>query len=235
MRGGLFITGTDTEVGKTVIAAALAFALREAGLDVGVMKPAASGGGPPPGEDAALLLEASGADDPPDLVCPFLFGAPISPHEAAAREGRTVDPERIMDAFRTLAARHEVMLVEGVGGFLVPLAGAPALFTVADLAAALRLPVLTVAANRLGGINHSLLTLEAVAARGLENRALILNQCTPNQTLAEKTNRNALERTGILPHIEEVPYHNVGNDMELVRFVGKSLKPCLQKLLPRVS
>jgi len=174
---GLFVTGTDTGVGKTVVTGALARALRLHGVDAGVMKAVQTGaemevdGAFSP--DARFLRLASGVEDPEDRICPELYATPVAPAAAAALEGRSVSPSRILIAFDALAERHEVMLVEGAGGLLVPLDG---YLTMAHLAQALGLPLLIVARAALGTINHTLLTVEAARSRGLEIAGVILNR-----------------------------------------------------------
>lgn len=160
---GYFVTATDTGVGKTVVAAGLAAALRARGRDVGVFKPVQSGAlaGDPAG-DAAIL----GAD------CVYAFAAPVAPLVAARAEGKVVELEPIVARGRELAGRHELLLVEGAGGLLAPLSEE---LDVAGLAAALRLPLLIVARAGLGTVNHTLLTIEAARARGLEIAGIVLN------------------------------------------------------------
>jgi len=174
---GLFITGTDTGVGKTLVACALARALRNRGIDVGVMKPVASGAVERDGrlvsEDALMLREAARVEDPPDLVNPVLLGPALAPTAAAARSGARVDLEQINAAFRQLSDAHEVVLVEGIGGLLVPLIRG---YAVAELASRFRLPLLLVARTRLGTINHTLLTLEAARRRSLPVAGVVFNR-----------------------------------------------------------
>ncbi|MBI3323500.1 MAG: adenosylmethionine--8-amino-7-oxononanoate transaminase [Candidatus Omnitrophica bacterium] len=219
MRSGLFVTGTDTGVGKTVVTAALARALRRRGVDVGVMKPVATGcrrrNGTLHSGDAERLLRASGASDSLDLVCPYRFEPPVAPLVALRQaqgerksvrgelvEPRTVSLDRIEEAFRELARRHEVVLVEGIGGLLVPLSGR---HTVADLARRLGLPVLIVARAGLGTINHTLLTLETARSDGLEVAGVVLNGFSGRPTLAEKTNPAVIRRLGNVPLWGVVP------------------------------
>ena len=206
---GLFITGTDTDVGKTHIACGLAAALRGAGVDVGVMKPVATGcrrsgvrdsGTSAPGlvsEDSAALLRASRSPDPPALVTPFAYAPPISPDQAARLAKRPIRLPAIVSAFRSLEARHEAMLVEGVGGLLVPLGGE---LTVADVAKRLGLPLLVVARAGLGTLNHTLLTLEAARRRGLTVAGVVLNRAEPGRGgLPEKMNPETLRRRAGVP------------------------------------
>jgi len=162
--GGLFVTGTDTDVGKTFVSCLLARGLREAGVDVGVMKPAETGVPPEGPMDARALVAAGGVDDPIDLVCPLQFELPAAPEASARSENRSVELDPVLASWATLSSRHGFMLVEGAGGLLVPFDEKR---TMADLAARLDLPLLVVARASLGTINHTLLTLEACERRGL--------------------------------------------------------------------
>ncbi|HTP41032.1 MAG TPA: dethiobiotin synthase [Nitrospiria bacterium] len=180
MGRGLFITGTDTGVGKTMVTAALAAWLRHEGYDVGVMKPVHTGcrhskkERPPP--DSAVLLRAAGARDPVRLVTPYRLRRPLAPLAAARAEGRSIDVGRLRTAYRALARRHQIVLVEGVGGLLVPLTASS---TVADLIAAWKLPLIVVARAGLGTLNHTLLTIEAARRRGIVIGGIILNHDRP--------------------------------------------------------
>jgi dethiobiotin synthetase len=160
---GFFVTGTDTAVGKTVVTGGLARALRAEGRSVGILKPVQSGArADDPAGDAALLA----------ATCVYAFEAPLAPLVAAQVEGATVELEPIVRAAERLAAANDVLLVEGAGGLLVPLADG---LLVADVARALALPLVVVARAGLGTVNHVLLTLEAARARGLEVAAVVLN------------------------------------------------------------
>ena len=186
----VLVTGTGTGVGKTAVAAGLARLLRRRGIDVGVMKPAATG--VPPDEDADLLRAASGADDALDLVSPIRLRDPLAPAVAADREGRVPDPDAVRRAFATIAGRHAVTVVEGVGGLLVPIAWG---WTVADLARDLGLPLVVVAPAGLGTLNHAALTVEAARARGLAVLGVVLvREAAGEPDLAEATNPAALAR-----------------------------------------
>ena len=190
----LFVTGTDTGVGKTFVACALATALRTAGRRVAVMKPVETGvtGGP---EDALRLAAAAGDPAPLDDVCPYRFRAPLAPSVAARLEGVTIDTEHLVDLILRRAATADVLLVEGAGGLLVPVA---ARSTWADVAARARLPVLIVAANRLGTINHCALTARAAAAAGLAVRGFVLSQTSAEADPSAPTNAGAIaELTGL--------------------------------------
>jgi dethiobiotin synthetase len=188
---GYFVSATDTGVGKTFVTAALAAVLRARGRDVAVFKPVQSGAlADDPAGDAALL----GAD------CVYAFQAPLAPLVAAEREGRTIELDPIVERARELAASHELLLVEGVGGLLVPLA--PAL-DVADLAAALGLPLLIVARAGLGTVNHALLTIAAAQARGLPVAGVVLNG---RQDESTADNAALIEAGSKVPVLAQIPW-----------------------------
>ena len=199
----LFVTGTDTEIGKTLASCALLHAYAAQGLRVAGMKPVAAGvGAGGVNEDVAQLLAASTVDAPYALVNPFLFREPMAPHIAAQREGAAISMASIVAAYEALSAQADVVIVEGVGGFRVPLGER---WDSADLAARLGLPVVLVVGMRLGCINHALLTQEAVVARGLRLAGWIANRIDPHMACAEE-NIAALEARldapllGVLPH-----------------------------------
>ncbi|MCU0667862.1 MAG: dethiobiotin synthase [Myxococcota bacterium] len=201
---GVFITGTDTGVGKTVAGCAIAEALRRRGIDVGVMKPIETGVGAQGPLDAIALIEAAGVNDPIELVCPQRFELPAAPNVAAAREGRSVDVPAIRAAFQALRARHAFLLVEGAGGLLVPIASD---FTMADLMAEMELPILVVARGTLGTVNHTLLTLEAIERRGLPLAGVVVSHGPRRISGAEEENLVALREllgTRLVGEIEPV-------------------------------
>ena len=191
MGAGLFVTGTDTGVGKTVVSTALARGLREAGVDVGVMKPTETGVPKEGPEDARALVIAAGVDDPLSLVCPLQFLLPAAPEASARFEGRAVSLDPIVDARHTLSARHDFMLVEGAGGLLVPF---DAETSMADLAGRLGLPVLLVARASLGTINHTLLSLEACDRRGLDVVGVVVSHAEGMLSDADAENLDVLRR-----------------------------------------
>ncbi len=190
---GLFITGTDTGVGKTFVARGIASALRARGRRVGVMKPVETGCGgglrrrP---ADALALRAAAGSALPLDRICPYRLDAPLAPDVAARLENVRIDPAVILAAFRAIDAVHDVTLVEGAGGLLVPIVER---YSMADLARDLDLPLLVVVDSKLGAINHTLLTLEAAAARGLAVRGYVLNHASAADEAAS-TNASVLKR-----------------------------------------
>ncbi len=186
---GYFVTATDTAVGKTVVMAGLAASLRARGLDVAVFKPVQSGAlADDPTGDAALL----GAD------CVYSFAAPLAPLVAARAEGETIELEPILAQARKLAGEHEILLVEGAGGLLVPLA--PGL-DMADLAAALGLPLIVVARAGLGTVNHTLLTIEVARARGLDVAGVVLNGESDESTAGNAALVEAGSRAPVLAQI----------------------------------
>ena len=177
----ILITGTDTGVGKTLVTALIASGLRCRGIDAGVMKPVASGC-----EDTARGLMSPdvlffervlGRLDPTELVNPVRYRAPLAPSVAAEKEGRTLDLAALDAAFESMTRRHQILLVEGVGGLLVPLEGK---FTVADLALRWRLPLLVVARPGLGTINHAALTIHHARSRGIPVEGFVFNSSDPD-------------------------------------------------------
>jgi dethiobiotin synthetase len=192
----LFVTATDTEVGKTAVAGALAAVLRERGRNVGVMKPFTSGceeiDGRLVSADGVCLAQAAGSNDVHELICPVRLRHPLAPTVAAGLEGRELDLSAVWEAMDRLSADHDCLIVEGIGGIMVPLV---ADYLVADLAAELGAPVLVVARPALGTINHTLLTVTHARARGLDVAAVILNASTRSEPgLAERTNPEIIRR-----------------------------------------
>ena len=175
-----FVTGTDTGVGKTLVAAALLHALARRYPRVVGMKPVAAGqvraGASWASEDALALREASTVQVPPELDNPILLPDPLSPHIAAERAGVRIDIAELQRRYHTLALRADAVVVEGAGGFHVPLSDTE---TGADLARALALPVVLVVGLRLGCLNHAMLTAEAIRARGLTLAGWVANRIDP--------------------------------------------------------
>jgi dethiobiotin synthetase len=202
---GLFVTGTDTGVGKTVVACALIRALRAAGVDAGGMKPVETGVGEAGPLDALALQAATGGADPLELVCPQRFALPAAPAVAAAAAGRAVDLASIRAAFDRLAARHDCVIAEGAGGLLVPIAKG---FQMADLARELGLALLVVARSRLGTINHTLLTLEAARGRGLGMAGVVASHADGEISAADQRSLDHLREAlgelwlGEVPRLE---------------------------------
>jgi len=189
MTQSIFITGTDTGIGKTFVACTLIRRYIAQGYKVVGMKPVAAGcelvDGQWGNEDVMLLTEASNVKAPRELVNPYCFNPPIAPHIAAAQAGQTIDFEKIKQAYEELVTMADIVVVEGAGGLLVPLNDA---LTIADLIVALSLPAVLVVGLKLGCINHTLLTLEAISTRGIGLDGVILNQMShvPNMLNMEQ-------------------------------------------------
>ncbi|MDE0300110.1 MAG: dethiobiotin synthase [Candidatus Poribacteria bacterium] len=233
-RAGIFVTGTDTGVGKTVIAGGLAASLASVGVDVGVMKPIATGGKERDStsededeeigeatipnraasaeevnrrlvsEDAVYLKHAANAKDSLELINPICLREPLAPSVASDLEGLPIDLERVDIAFKQLCQNHEFMVVEGVGGLAVPIRDD---FLVAHLAARFGLPLIIVATPALGTINHTLLTVEFARSFDLEIHGIVLNGFRQEMTgLAERTNPAEISRLTNLPILGIVPF-----------------------------
>ncbi|MGA8365558.1 MAG: dethiobiotin synthase [Solirubrobacteraceae bacterium] len=192
---GLFVTGTGTGVGKTVLSAALLAAMSAAGVQVRAHKPVVTGldesseaGWPP---DHELLASVAGMT--PEEVAPLRYGPAVSPHLAATLAGETIDPADLIARARDAATGEGTLIVEGVGGLLVPLTDE---FTVRDLATALGLPVVIAASPGLGTINHTLLSVESARSVGLNVRAVVLTPWPETPTEMECSNRDTISRLG---------------------------------------
>jgi dethiobiotin synthetase len=189
MTGGVFVTGTGTEVGKTVVAAAIARTLAADGLKVAVFKPAVTGLDEGVETDHALLRRASGSAQRDGQIAPYRYGPPASPHLAAALAGEEIDPARLRAAAAAAGEEAEAIVCEGVGGLLVPLSSE---YLVRDLAADLGYPLVVVAGPGLGTINHTLLTVEAARAARLEVAAIVLTPWPEEPTEIERSNRETI-------------------------------------------
>jgi dethiobiotin synthetase len=190
---GLFVSGTGTGVGKTILSAALVSAMAAAGEPVRAYKPVLTGLQEPPGEwprDHELLALAGGGE--PEEVAPLRYGPAVSPHLAAAMQGERIDPARLVEHAHALAQQGS-LIVEGVGGLLVPLTET---FTVADLAVALGLPLVIAAGAGLGTINHTLLTLQAARSAGLDVSAVVLTPWPHQPSAIERSNRETIASMG---------------------------------------
>ncbi|MEI7430522.1 MAG: dethiobiotin synthase [Betaproteobacteria bacterium] len=197
-----FVTGTDTEVGKTFSACTLLHALKNKGIKAVGMKPIAAGtDANGKNDDVEALMAAAEVQASRELINPYLFQPAVAPHIAAAEEGRRIKLEPILAAFKTLLGMADAVLVEGVGGFCVPLG--PQLDT-ADLAEQLGLPVILIVGMRLGCINHALLTQQSIAARGLKLVGWIANRIDPGMARFEE-NLDALKARIEAPLLGIIP------------------------------
>lgn len=203
---GLFITGTDTGVGKTIVAATLARLLKIRGCNVGVMKPVTSGclekDGRRISEDCELLRWAAGLDTEEPDSAPYLLAAPLAPSVAAEQEGVRIDFDRIGACYKRLADRYEFVIVEGAGGLMVPISGG---MLIADLVRHLNLPLLVVTRPNLGTINHTFLTTYAAGQLGLSTKGIIINNYPQEPGPAEAYAPHLLDSLcgpllGVYPH-----------------------------------
>lgn len=238
---GIFITGTDTGVGKTLVAAALAAHLKDRGRRVGVMKPIETGvvRARQNHSDAARLRAVVESEDAIGAICPYQFPLPLSPLAAAQAERTTIDPAAIRQVYRLLARDHEIMIVEGIGGAHVPIGKKTDMM---DLIKRLRLPVVVVGRSGLGGINHALLTVEALRKRQLTVAALVLNATRPVRSqearLQEKTTVEFLRRRAGVPVIGPLPYRSEAQKQfkkSVVRFAKSAAIKNLAALASRAA
>ena len=207
MTHGIFITGTDTAVGKTLVTAALAVSLQKRGFDIGVMKPVETGVVQGRPSDAVRLARAAQVSDALDLVRPYAFRLPVAPFDAARAERRTIKLSTIVRAYHQLHAQHDLLLVEGAGGVHVPITP---MMDVLDLIEKLKAPVVVVGRAGLGGVNHAMLTLNALRARAIPILALVLNRTVPARSaMARRQERSTVEllrECAGVPVIGPLPY-----------------------------
>lgn len=191
-----FITGTDTNAGKTYATCLMLEKLRRQGIDAVGYKPVSCGDR----DDATRLATASGGL-PIEEINPLHLNTPVAPLVAGMLENHPVDPQILIDGYHQLAAKHTQVLVEGAGGWEVPIAPN---FRISDLAKALKLPVILVVANRLGALNHTLLSVDAIRAKGLQCAGIILNQLDDELDTAMITNKGLIEELTGLPLIDHL-------------------------------
>lgn len=222
---GIFITGTDTDVGKTTVAAGLAGALKNRGYSVGVMKPVQSGAGIRNGrlysQDAEMMRKAAGSEDEENLVCPVLLKEARAPGVAAEMEGKTIDVEVIKNAYDELERRHDIVIVEGAGGIAVPLKDR---FLISDLIAYLGLPAIIVARAGLGTINHTFLTIEHARRSGIAMIGVVINNYRGG--LAEETNPKVISELAGVPVLGIIPYDeriSAGDVRSIVSLVERNV------------
>ena len=205
---GIFITGTDTGVGKTVVAAGIAAAMRARGINVGVMKPIHTGCKTRKGKlvptDSLFLARSASADDPIGLITPYIFSEPLAPYAAAIKNNVVIDIERIIKSFKILCARHDYVIVEGIGGVMAPITER---FYVAGLIKRLKIPALIVTRPELWTINHTMLTIGCLRERKVPVKGIVINYSRRRKnTPAEKSCRKTLEKLSGIPIIGITPY-----------------------------
>ena len=211
---GVFVTGTDTGVGKSVVAASACAALAARGERVAAFKPVVTGLDDEPGEfghDHELLASAANAGQAPEDVAPYRFGPPLSPHLAAELAGTRIEPTQLVAGARA----HELLVCEGVGGLLVPVTIG---YLVRDLAIDLELPVVVAARTGLGTINHTLLTIEAARTAGLHVAGVVMTPWPGEPAEIERSNRETIERLSGVP-VSGLP----STDRERLAEAGASL------------
>jgi dethiobiotin synthetase len=221
---GIFITGTDTGVGKTVVAATIARLLLNRGINVGVMKPVTSGcaeeNGRQVSEDAELLAWGAGISRVDHDMAPYLLRLPIAPCEAANREGKSIEFQHIASSLARLSARHEFMIVEGAGGLMAPIADG---LMIADLISFLSLPLLVVARPGLGTVNHTLLTCFAARNLGITVCGVVINNYPKKPGVAEGSAPRLISSIAGVPLIG-VFHHQEGIDpREVVTILSNRL------------
>ena len=221
-----FVTGTDTEIGKTLVSAAILHTLVESGQRACGMKPVAAGAelvdGELHNEDADMLAAAGNVHLPQNITTPYLLREPCAPHIAASLEGVTIEPVPIIAAYAEILAASDAVVVEGVGGFCVPFSSS---FDSADLAAQLNLPVILVVGMRLGCISHALLTVEAIVARGLVLAGWVANTADPEMGFFDENIEALAARIpapllGIVPRLEQATAANAARFIDLAGLPG---------------
>ncbi|MBN2211475.1 MAG: dethiobiotin synthase [Sedimentisphaerales bacterium] len=208
VKNGIFITGTDTGVGKTLVTGAIAWCLRKSGLKTGVFKPVATGCEHRReglvSRDAEFLSHCSDSELPLSIINPVTYSQPLAPWMAAQKAGQPINWQVIADAYRQVVAAGDVVLVEGIGGAMVPLERD---FLVLDLMAAMQLPALIVARAGLGTINHTLLTVEVCRKAGLEVMGIVINGYNSDSTdESQESNPRVLRDLTGLPVLSVIPY-----------------------------
>jgi dethiobiotin synthetase len=210
MEKGVFVTGSDTGVGKTVITGAIAAAIKAHGLDVGVMKPVASGAkeidGKLVSEDVVYLKKMVDSTDDDDLVNPIRLKPPIAPTMAASKSGIPIDIDKVLKAYEELTNRHDFVVVEGIGGLMVPVDDT--LF-VADLVCKMDLPLVIVSRDCLGTINHTLLTVEYAKSRNIRIKGIIINMLKGDDGFVREIEKySSAPVLGTIPFNENVSVEN---------------------------
>jgi dethiobiotin synthetase len=218
MAKGLFVTGTDTDVGKTIITASIAASLRKNRINVGVFKPMMSGAKrDDPHSDAFLLKEMSGDPHTLEEINPFQFDEPLAPYVAAKRENRSISLEKIKQAWIKRQAEHEFFLIEGAGGLMVPMGPS---YLVADIAKEIGFPLLIVARAGLGTVNHTLLTIDVARRKGLMVAGVILNGLKEeSKGVAEETNPSLIEEFSGVPVLGTVPWMETLDRETMIRTI----------------
>jgi dethiobiotin synthetase len=201
--GAIFITATDTGIGKTVVSAGIAKCLKSNGIDVGVMKPIATGSSRS-SEDAKFLAMAIKSTDNIDIINPVYFQVPISPYVAARLKRKKISLEKIKNAYKELLCRHKFLVIEGIGGLMVPILGD---YFVKDLIIELKLPIVVVCSPALGTLNHTIMTVEIAKKNCIDIKGVVVNYYKKMaRGLAERTNPQIIEKFSRVPVLAEIPF-----------------------------
>lgn len=233
----LFITGTDTGVGKTIVSGAIAGYLKSQKVNVGVMKPAESGCLPDPKNsktlirsDTLFLKKMAKAGDMIDLINPYYFEAPLAPAIAAELEKKEISIDKILSCFQVLLKFHPTLLVEGAGGLFVPLTRQKMMI---DLIQLLQLPVLLVARAGLGTINHTLLSIEALQHRKIKIAGVVLNHSSAETDLSSKYNLETLKKNTDVPIWGEFPFvKDFNHESSLIQLIKSRFSSFLESFIP---
>ena len=202
----LFVTGTDTDVGKTCVSASIVKNLRDMDIDVGVMKPFASGhkkNSSSLPQDVEILMKYSGSQDPIDLVNPYFFEIPTSPYDAAKILVQKINLQKVIDAYNKLLSSHDLVIVEGIGGLMTPITQN---YFVSNLITELDIDTIIVMGSKLGTVNHTLLTYEHCKQMHLKLKGFIINQTEPNGYELTNLKQQIMELTSQIVYCA-IPYH----------------------------
>ena len=202
----LFVTGTDTDVGKTCVSASIVKNLRDMDIDVGVMKPFASGHKKNSNslpQDVEILMKYSGSQDPIDLVNPYFFEIPTSPYDAAKILVQKINLQKVIDAYNKLRSSHDLVIVEGIGGLMTPITQN---YFVSNLISELDIDTIIVMGSKLGTVNHTLLTYEHCKQMHLKLKGFIINQTEPNGYELTNLKQQIMELTSQIVYCA-IPYH----------------------------
>jgi len=224
MRRGIFITGTDTEVGKTIFSCGLAQLLKDRGIDIGVMKPFASGSR----ADALRLMKVQGGKQKLEEINPQFFSQPLAPYIASRLAGKKINLKKVFTGFKKITRRHQFTLVEGLGGVLVPITNK---YFLLDLIKDFALPAIVVARAGLGTINHTLLTVQTLQKNGIEVLGVVLNGMK-NKSLVEKTNQRAIAELAKLDFVITIPWNKKYYQNPKLLAAGLEKKLFYEKIKP---
>jgi len=202
----LFVTGNDTDVGKTCVTASIVKNLRDMDIDVGVMKPFASGNRKNSNslsQDVEILMKYSGSHDPIDLVNPYFFEIPTSPYDASKILARKISTQKVIDAYDRLLSSHDLVIVEGIGGLMTPITQN---YFVSNLISELGIDTIIVTGSKLGTVNHTLLTYEHCKQMHLKLKGFVINQTEPNGYELSNLKQQIMELTNQIVYCT-IPYH----------------------------